>query len=170
MGIDPGIKGGYAFLGRNPGAHLFDITDGEVDLWRLAVKIRTRNPDMIWVEQNHAFPGQGVKSMFTLGFRYGALLGMLQTIHYPVEIVAPRTWKSEVLGARTGRKSEAIAWATEHYPQLDLIPGRKKKAQDGIADAICIAEYGLRMYDLIDGKEGKTSAEGEDQAAQAAEA
>ena len=38
-------------------------------------------------------------------------------------------------------KAASIAWATEHYPEVNLVLPRCRVAHDGLADAICIASW-----------------------------
>ncbi len=50
-----------------------------------------------------------------------------------------------MLGPCKDGKQESVRYIKNKYPEVDLTPGRMVKPSDGIADAICIAEYGLQL-------------------------
>ena len=56
---------------------------------------------------------------------------------------APQTWKNLVLAGAEKDKPAAIQFAKEHYPTVTLTPPPKRKPQHGIADAVCLAHFGL---------------------------
>lgn len=89
-------------------------------------------------------PNQGVTSMFNFGKAYGELIGTIKCSGYAYLLVRPQDWKKEVLAGTDKDKAAAIDFCTHFYPEINLIPGRKKTPQDGIADAVCLAEYGKR--------------------------
>lgn len=54
----------------------------------------------------------------------------------------------KVILANTAKdKQAAIDYCTANYPSISLVPQRKRTPQDGIADAICLAAYGLHRQD-----------------------
>lgn len=168
MGIDPGLDGGVAVLsGRGNSAHIMPVADGSVDTWTLAQYIRNCGvaETVVMLESVHSMPKQGVASAFTFGKGYGAILGACGALGVRVELVTPQAWKKVVLpglipakvklpaGAtaaakkaasaahKKAGKDAAIGWCRRAYPGLNLVPEGCRVPHDGIADAICIAEF-----------------------------
>lgn len=95
------------------------------------------------LEKQQAMPGQGVSSTFQTGLGFGLWRGVLAGI--PTKIVHPRTWQKEICRDLPGdTKKRAILACFHQLPDLDLTPGRRKKPFDGLADAGCLALYGLK--------------------------
>ena len=95
------------------------------------------------MEKVHAMPGQGVTSMFNFGKNYGELLGTIKCSGFEYYLADPREWKKVILANTAKDKQAAIDYCTANYPSISLVPQRKRTPQDGIADAICLAAYGL---------------------------
>lgn len=105
--------------------------------------------------QSRGFRNSGVQ------FReLGRIEGVLDALALPVRLIQARRWQESILGAlperlrkhderRKERKRQSIAWATRRYPSACLVPGKCRKPQDGLADALGIAEFGRR--DLVGG-------------------
>ena len=101
---------------------------------------------MAVVEKQQARPGQGGTSMFSIGVGYGLWLGILGVLDVPLLIVHPKTWQKTILRDAPGvGKGRAVLICKQRIPSLDLTPGKKRKPHDGIADAACIAMYGLKF-------------------------
>ena len=143
LGIDPGKHGGLALIhGPKAYAEQMPISGKELDVHELAVWIKGWEPDVAYVERVHAFPKQGVSSVFSFGKVYGIALGVLGALGIRTELVDPRTWKDVVLRDTTKDKDAMIAYCRRAYPGLSLVPPGKRTAHDGLADAIGIATYG----------------------------
>lgn len=100
---------------------------------------------LVCIEKQQAMPSQGGTSMFSLGMGYGLWLGIIGTLAIPCSVVHPKTWQKAVLRDVPGTgKGRAIYLCKQRLPKLDLSPGKKRKPHDGIADAACIAMWGLR--------------------------
>lgn len=97
------------------------------------------------VERVHSFPGQGVKGVFSFGMSFGIVLGVLHTFRIPLELVTPRRWKSEVLAGTAKDKPAALAYAARRFPSVALVPPGKRTPHDGLADALCLAEFARRL-------------------------
>jgi len=96
------------------------------------------------LEKQQARPGQGSTSMFQTGMGYGLWRGILGALKIPTVIVHPKTWQKGVLRDAPGDgKGRAIMVCRQRMPALDLTPGRRKKPHDGLADAGCMALFGL---------------------------
>lgn len=148
IGIDIGKKGGIACLPDTGKVYVYPMPVfgakkilnlpeiiGIIGQWPQA-EVR------VYVERQQAFPGQGVTSMFGLGMQYGQILGILHTMEVRHQVITPQAWKKVVLAGTKKDKGAAIEFCLRQYPNIDLAPGRKRTPQDGLADAICIAEYG----------------------------
>lgn len=96
-----------------------------------------------YVESVHAMPGQGVRSMFTMGYGSGAWAGILAALQIPYTMVTPQRWKKLMLPDMGKDKDAARLRAMQLYP--DVAELFKRKKDDGRADALLIAEYGRRQ-------------------------
>jgi crossover junction endodeoxyribonuclease RuvC len=147
VGIDPGLKGGVAAVGGDePMALPMPISGGEVDGGELARLLRKLQPGLIVIEKVHSMPGQGVRSMFAFGYGLGIVVGVAEGLTIPVRWVTPQAWKKLILAGTAKDKNSAITFARQAYPEVNLVPGKARTPKDGLAEALCIAEYGGRVY------------------------
>ena len=145
-GIDPGKSGGIAFLSEaGPLAEPMPLCGKEIDGRYLAEWLKESAPDLVVVEKVGAMPGQGVTSMFTFGTGFGRVLGVIEALGLPYRLVTPQAWKKVVLAGTSRDKTAAVEFVNRAYPALNLAPGRKRVPHDGMADAVCIAEYGRTL-------------------------
>lgn len=152
VGIDPGKAGGVAAIdGDAVHAIPMPIVGKEIDGHELAILLQNLQPDTVIIEKSQAMPGQGVTSMFNYGAGFGRLLGICEALGLPYRLVTPQRWKGVVLAGTAKDKDAAVAFVRRAYPSINLTPGRKRKAHDGIADAVCLAEYGRQL--MIPGME-----------------
>lgn len=150
IGIDPGKNGAIAIRRGNQITALpMPLAGKELDLPAIAEIIR--DADLVVIEKVHSMPGQGVTSMFTFGCGYGAIQGITAALQIRTELVAPQTWKSSVLKGTKKDKDAAIAYCRRAFPDVPLVLPRCRKPHDGLADALCLAEYGCRTYLLVRG-------------------
>lgn len=155
VGIDPGKQGGIAYIDAascESSAMAMPLIGKDIDGHELASVLHNLNPGVVIVEKSQAMPGQGVTSMFNYGVGFGRLLGILEALGLPYRLVTPQAWKKTVLAGTAKDKDAAVAFVRRAYPHIDLTPGRKTKPHDGMADAICLAEYG-KLHALPSGKE-----------------
>ncbi len=160
IGIDPGKKGGIAILTNNIltnnkwTMYPMPIIGKDIDekeLSRIFYEVYEKGCDHHWdktfayLEKVHAMPGQGVTSMFTFGMGYGILRGILSANWIPYQLVTPQAWKKVILAGLSKDKMESCNYVTRKFPEINLMPGKKRTPHNGIADAVCIAEYGLRL-------------------------
>lgn len=95
------------------------------------------------VERVSAMPGQGVTSMFNFGKNFGYILGLLDVCAVPYELVTPRKWKGEF--GVTSDKNSSIAVCKRLFPNVSLLPTERcRKDNDGMAEALLMAEYARR--------------------------
>lgn len=145
IGVDPGLTGGIAFLYPAPATEPMPVrlhsptgcVRNAVDLPRLAGILRDTLPQHMFLERVASMGGQGVASMFSLGMSFWGVAGVAAGLGIPVTLVAPQVWKAYF---KLGRdKNESLALARKLYPDVDL----KRKKDNGVAEALLIARYGL---------------------------
>lgn len=153
IGIDPGKSGGLVAIDgdRRATGYIMPVKGGEVDahaigVWVWGLVLQHDSQVVACVEKVHAMPKQGVASTFTFGVGYGKILGVLGALGVRTELVTPQAWKAAVLAGSLKDKAAAIAWATRAYPALSLVQPGCRVPHDGIADALCIAEFARRTY------------------------
>ena len=146
IGIDPGKAGAIAFITpTTTDAMPMPLSGKEIDGTAIAERLRELLPDLVVIEKAQAMPGQGVTSMFNYGKGFGLILGVCEALGVPYRLITPQAWKKVVLAGTAKDKHAAINFVRRAYPSVNLTPGRKTKPHDGMADAVCIAEYGARM-------------------------
>ena len=147
IAIDPGLRGAIAFLQNGQvTAKPMPLAGNEIDLATLAQWIADVCPTLAVVEKAAAMPGQGVASTFKFGKGYGSLLGIFAALQIPVELVTPQRWKRSILAGTAKDKPAAIAYCRRVFPQVDLVRPGCRKAHDGLADALCLLEFGRREF------------------------
>ena len=146
IGIDPGLKGGIAFLSaKGAGASVMPVAGKEIDGRALAAALDLSRPDVVIIEKVASRPGQGVASMFRFGQGYGVIIGVCEALGIPYRLVTPQAWKKTVLAGTAKDKDAAISFVRRAYPDIDLSPGRLRVPHDGMADAVCLAEFGRQL-------------------------
>jgi crossover junction endodeoxyribonuclease RuvC len=157
LGIDPGLDGGIAWIfpdrvearvaptlpASKSGKRRFDVT--------AMVAILKANPiELAIIEAVSAAPMagrvQGTTSMFGFGRGLGLWEGILAALAIPHLAVSPQVWKKSILAGTAKDKPAAIAFAQGLFPGVSLLPTpRCRIPHDGLADALCLAEYGRRL-------------------------
>lgn len=167
IGIDPGLSGAMAVLpmssrmqelqavpmpvsgDKQKGKTKRKLLHGSIlrrlNLWRDQYDIR-----LVVIEDVHAFKGQGVVSSFTFGEVFGALQACVVATDLPYSLVTPQAWKAQILAGTKKDKEAAIQHVVRLYPSdwerlLMFDPDKPKQLDDGVADAICLAEYGRTL-------------------------
>lgn len=101
---------------------------------------------VINIEKQQAMPKQGLVSTFHLGESYGILQGIAMGLQLPIALIGPKQWKKVVLENTLMDKAAAINYIRNRYPNVDMNVGKRKEIfHDGMADALCIADYGYRI-------------------------
>lgn len=147
-GVDPGKTGGIAVCDtENPGrikACPMPVSGKEIDGEMLARYLSDVN--LVILEKVAARPGQGVSSMFKFGMVYGIVQGVCLGRKIPFELVTPQRWKKIVLADTKKDKDAAISYCRRRFPDVSLLATeRSRKPHDGMADALCLMEYGRRQ-------------------------
>lgn len=149
VGIDPGKSGGLVLI--SPDEYLstkMPVLGSEVDGAALGEWLVLADADLVVLEDVGARPKQGVVSMFTFGKSQGKVMGVLECLRIPYVLVKPTVWKARVLRGTARDKDAAIQYVRRRFPQIELIPPGHRVPQDGIADAACMAVWGLEYRTL----------------------
>lgn len=150
LGIDPGLKGAYAVL--NQQGQLLELGDmptisitsgkkkrNKLDASELRDILTRVKPEYVVYEQQQAMPGQGVTSMFSTGYGFGIIEGLLVALYQRhFSVLASRWTKSMLVGASGEGKERSLQVAKGLYPTAERL-----NKTNGRADALLIALYGL---------------------------
>jgi crossover junction endodeoxyribonuclease RuvC len=151
FGIDPGKKGAIAWMNavnNRVDCAPMPLSGSEIDVLKLHVMLTCPSnfSPVVWMEKVHAMPGNGSVSLFNFGYGVGILHGIIRTLGIPLMLVAPQTWKSVILRDTDKSKQAAIDYCKRTFPNVNLkLTARSIRDDDGLADALCIAEYGRRV-------------------------
>ena len=161
IGIDPGMDGGLAAIGSagcttiamptiagtEKGTKRMLDVPAIITWFKSTIAIPEQvNNTLVIIEAVSAMPQQGVTSMFSFGTTYGMLQGVVLTLGLPMLKVRPQAWKKLILAGTQKDKAAAIQYVRQRYPELSLrVTARCTTDHDGMADAVCLAEYGQRI-------------------------
>lgn len=140
VGIDPGKSGALAFI----------LPDGNVGVQPFDEKLyadileKIREEEVVCcLEKVSAMPGQGVVSMFNFGHNFGFIEGLLRANKISYQLVPPQKWKKEY--SLSSDKNKSIEVCQKLFPDANLLPTeRSRKPNDGMAEALLMAEYARR--------------------------
>lgn len=142
-GLDPGLSGALAVLdeeGDCETCHMPCMGDPRImDGGAVARWLGDRCVQLAVIEQQQAFPKQGLSSSFRTGQSYGQLLGVLQACLIPYKIVTPARWKKDMNLSRD--KEQSRRRAIELLPQYGYQFSLKK--DEARAEAALIAWWYL---------------------------
>jgi crossover junction endodeoxyribonuclease RuvC len=150
IAFDPGQKGGIAIHRQGvTAAYPMPMAGKSLDLPSIGPDlVRSHSPDIAIIEKVGAMPGQGVTSTFTFGMGYGQIQGLLAGMGIPIELVQPQIWKKIILAGSPKDKDAAIAYCRRAFPNVPLVMPRCRTPHDGVADALCILQYGIRTFSV----------------------
>lgn len=159
IGIDPGKDGGIAVLVLDDGGIRCvyqDLTHRvapglEPDLMRAALTAARDAASVAGcvspvavLERVGAMPKQGLSSTFTFGHGRGVWRGLLAGHGWHVLEPTPAKWSRDVLANIPGDGKDRAINRASQVAGVQLIPPGCRVLQDGIADAVCLALFGLR--------------------------
>lgn len=167
IGIDPGKYGGIVFMdmGKNCKTFPLPLTGNRIDVGSLQELIyetglhdvsfwdRAAGGNVEWaiayVEIQQVRHGN--MGNLLIGENYGRILAVLELMDITIRLVRSQDWKKAMFpGQKTaGNKDISIQYCLDAGYELPTLRPKGKKLHDGIADAVCIALYGLKE---IDGK------------------
>lgn len=140
IGIDPGKGGALAIIdeaGKVCGIFPFN------EIAYVSICYQFKGKCKCVLEKVSARPGQGVTSMFSFGENYGYIKGVLEANDIPYELVHPQKWKKEF--SVTSDKNTSIRVARRLFPDADFRRSERcRKDDDGMAEALLMAEYARR--------------------------
>lgn len=152
VGVDPGLQGGIAALdaaGRVAATWPMPVAGGEVHAAGLTDLLRSlrcidSHQDIahVYLEKVGAMPKQGVASTFKFGTGWGMVRGVCAALGASVVLVPSTIWKKRVLLGLPHDKAGAVQFCASRWPTADLVLPGCRVPHDGIADALCLAEYG----------------------------
>lgn len=154
LGIDPGLKGGLAFIGSNETivhAEPMPTNENMLDIRNISDMVSNEATliSHAFIEKATAMPKQGSVSMFKFGRVFGALEGILAALRIPYTVVPPKKWQAAMCSgveATLEPKARALIAAQRMYPHYDFrASNRCRVAHDGIVDAVLIARYGVEV-------------------------
>lgn len=153
LGIDPGLRGGLAFLPEVGGIELYPmptIADKDYDIQEIKRLLVHFKPILAVLEQQIALPGQGLSSTLQTGKGFGILLGLLAGLEVPHQVIAAKYWQGKIftgIKANLDTKAKSEIAAKRLFPSADFRKSdRARVPHDGLTDAACIAEAGRRMH------------------------
>jgi len=141
LGIDPGANGAYAIL-NNSEIEVYGRFDKQEFLNVCYCLSKKQEKTRCCIERVHAMPKQGSVSMFNFGVNFGWLKGVLDAFEISYQEIPPQTWKKEY--GLNSKKELSIEVCQRLFPEANLVPHNGRKAHDGIAEAILMAEYARR--------------------------
>ena len=153
VGCDPGLSGAVCVLDDNElMAFRMPIFTYEGAQGKSKRKIDTialknilqdekKNNPHVYIERVHAMPGQGVSSMFSMGFGCGIIEAAVMCCGLPLTYVTPQKWKKDL--QVPADKDGARLRASQLMPQYAHNWSLKK--DHGIAEAALIALWGMRQ-------------------------
>ena len=149
VGIDTGKSGAIAVIEIDNKCKPTDVYVVPFDSEKyknIIQHCKETNCNIAFVEKVHAMPGQGVVSMFNFGHNVGFIEGMLHYGDMAYIMVTPQKWKKEM--GVTSDKQTSIDLCKQLFPNVNLKrTQRSRKDNDGMAEAILIAEYGRRLIE-----------------------
>lgn len=151
IGIDPGARGAVVVVDEDGKCVLSTLAPlflGVFDI-RMAYKVLEPlgvGPFYGVIEKAATRPHQGKGP----GYMDTGFMALRRSIsmweaatNVPLHQVAAKVWQKKILGEfpKGDSKRFSIDWCWRNAPDVDLVPGKKRLPQDGLADARCIAEY-----------------------------
>lgn len=146
IGIDPGKSGALAIIDEaGITVEPFDEVIYRDRLGLIGERIEIGERAVCALEKVGARPMQGVSSTFEFGRNAGFIEGLLVANEIPYALVTPQRWKKEFALLKRD-KDASIAEARRLFPSVSLLPTeRSRKDNDGMAEALLIAEWARRF-------------------------
>ena len=148
VGVDVGLKGALCFIDGNE-THVFDMPKRE-EFTQIANLFEAIPNDVsiVGIEAQNPFPGQGVISVYSLGWQVGYLDALLDYLKIPYQEVRAAKWMGffGLQGKKKeGGKEKLYTTAKRLYPHVNFC-GPKGALKDGRVDATLLAHYMKQHY------------------------
>jgi len=146
LGIDPGRRGGLALIDEHKNLIYIEpmplLSNGYN--YELLFKMIEKLPEntVIILELKPGVMEKSASPTTSFGFHCGALYGICIN-HNPV-IVSPKTWKNEFDVFRNYKETRHDMKLRSIHEAEKLFKKTFKKNEDGLAEALLLAEYGRR--------------------------
>ena len=157
VGIDNGVSGAIACLSKSnkviPMPIFFIKTrkgkKRDYNVFQIVKTLKKSKATHVFIEAAHSMPKQGVVSTFNTGRGYGLIEGIVAALGYKYTIVRAVVWQKIMLeGFDCDTKTASVAVAKKIFPNVSLLAtNRSKKDNNGLSDALLIAEYGRRQLE-----------------------
>ena len=155
MGIDSGLDGAITFI-LNKQIRIIDTPTltiigtgkkkkrehniAEMSFTLIGIKKwYTTSEFYVALEKVHSMPGQGVRSMFSMGEGYGIWKGLIAMTGWEMTLVTPQRWKKAMMEGMGKEKDASRLRALQLFPKLSDQLSRKK--DHGRADSLLIAKF-----------------------------
>lgn len=148
IGVDPGLSGAVGVLSDGRFVAVEDIptvlkgsgsVKQEIDasglIRLLRQHYRVDESCEAVLERVNAMPGQGTSSIFSLGDSFGCIRACITAVKFPLNYVAPQTWKKHF--KLTSDKEQSRSLAAKLFPDAEL---HLKKHADR-AEALLMARW-----------------------------
>ena len=115
------------------------------DIPAMSIMLSEYKIDYLFLEFAQGRPGQAVQAITSTALGFGVWQGLIVAKSIPYEIASPRKWQA--VFNISGKKTKELAYEVSMrlFPDLgDALKTERGKIIDGRADAILIAEYGIR--------------------------
>lgn len=154
LGIDPGLQGGIGIvnhIGEFVSVIEIPVIKGvkgksksQYNMAQMAEILRSlqrgeeKQISMVYVEQVHSLPAQGIASSFTFGVGFGMVQGQLAALQISYTLVTPQRWQKGLFKDLPGKdpKQKGQLFVSQRFPEL--------KIKKSLIDAFLIAYWGYK--------------------------
>lgn len=101
------------------------------------------------LERAQAMPKQGVSSMFSIGYGFGVMQGILTALGISYVIVMPKEWQKRCFAGmpKDDTKKSSYLFASRMCPSATfLATSRSRVPHSGLTDAYCMAWWLKNIY------------------------
>ncbi|MBQ9211121.1 MAG: hypothetical protein IJ153_05410 [Clostridia bacterium] len=143
IGIDPGKSGAIAVITEE--RKILELATFSKEAYLKIIGLYSRLDCVCCLEHVASMPGQGVASTFCFGENFGWIQGALEANGCSYQLVRPRVWKKDF--SLNDSKQLSTEACRRLFPdvgdRLHKTP-KSKKDDDGLAEALLMAEYARR--------------------------
>jgi len=146
LGIDPGRKGGFALIDEHKNLLYVEpmpmLDKGYNYLLIINMIEKLSEQTTILLELKPGVMEHSASPTTSFGFHCGALYGIC--LKYKLQIVSPKSWKTEFDVTRNYKESRKDMKLRSVQMAEKLFNMKFKTTEDGLAEALLLAEYGRR--------------------------
>jgi hypothetical protein len=156
LGIDPGKHGGLVALSKEREILLEEVMpEDPLDTYSILRAFKKEFPSaIVFLEESHPRPTNGVKAIHTYAFHNGQIDMILKILELQYELIHPHIWCRHMhVGTSADRPKERSRQVVQQlFPDVRLINPNTPRARtmhEGLMDALLIAEFGLRKLSIV---------------------